>query len=631
MAKQFVSCWGLVLLVSTATTFGQTNELYNSNSAIQVQTRNIPAGTVVDPSTSLYYIIDAGANLRALVGADLTGYDAALATVDQGETADDPPVALTNPLGVGGASSIYNADGTVDTTKINQNFISITNTHPTAAVTVHFRYFNDECIDVLDFLVLLTCNDTLIFDPFDFDIPGTSFNTQTRIFGPAVGLFTPIRAADFASGRFLIFATAAGASSNADDYAEIRFPREFDGFIEDGTDDTTGFTDHCNNLQDDSYFGVQAGLVASNLHVFNSSAIVFNYLIGYLTTAVPFGGVFEAYGVNAWGLPAVDLTDDALAPLPPTGLSQRGYPDGDGPPGLGDMAAGGADGTIIMGGEPVVGADGVTPIVPINVWSLRNEVHGGDSAYVSDIPIPTSTPVPNTPDGIIDYDSWGGALASPSLFIVTLEEQKKQRICFVSIVHDFNGGKHSAVTPIAGVVDRSYNVNGAETNYVLQIYDSDENIFDVDENTPINISPPPFEAPTAVLNIVVDCLRVWVTDVKSDTTSVDDLSIYDLEKIASGINAFLANGGWIRFVRDHSMMRSNGDLNKYGTWVDGDLNLINDSTLQASFLTIGLYTMGFRGFGVGYYLHAAPSLWLVSETGDPTCNGICPGPETATP
>jgi hypothetical protein len=54
------------------------------------------------------------------------------------------------------------------------NFISLSNTHPTKAVTIHFRYFNDECEDVLDFLVILTCNDTLLFNPFDFQIPAAS-------------------------------------------------------------------------------------------------------------------------------------------------------------------------------------------------------------------------------------------------------------------------------------------------------------------------------------------------------------------------------------------------------------------------------------------------------------------------
>ena len=41
-------------------------------------------------------------------------------------------------------------------------------------MTIHFCYFNDECEDVLDFLVILTCNDTLMLNPFDFQIPASS-------------------------------------------------------------------------------------------------------------------------------------------------------------------------------------------------------------------------------------------------------------------------------------------------------------------------------------------------------------------------------------------------------------------------------------------------------------------------
>ena len=195
---------GLVLLLAAGISFGQPSELYNNYSV------SMPAGTVVDPGSSLLYIIDTGVNLREAVGADLGLYTSPLSVTNQGPTDSGGNYTAPNPFGVGGAQSIYNADGTLNPDLINRNFITITNTHPTQAVTVHFRYFNDECLDVLDFLVLLTCNDTLIFNPFDFNIPGTSFNTQTRIFWPAVGLFTSIPARDFASGRFLIFATAAG-------------------------------------------------------------------------------------------------------------------------------------------------------------------------------------------------------------------------------------------------------------------------------------------------------------------------------------------------------------------------------------------------------------------------------------
>ncbi len=95
---------------------------------------------------------------------------------------------------------------------IIQNFVAITNTHPTMAVTVHFRYFNDNCDDILDFLVILTCNDTLLFDPFNFEIPGSDGeNTKDRIFGPKRPghVLSPVPTAFYGSGRFIMTASAA--------------------------------------------------------------------------------------------------------------------------------------------------------------------------------------------------------------------------------------------------------------------------------------------------------------------------------------------------------------------------------------------------------------------------------------
>ncbi len=596
---------GLALMVSAGSLFAQP-ELYN-NATTQLQTRNIPAGTVVDPGSSLLYIIDTGVNLRAAVGADLTGYNAPLSVVNQGEN------LAPNPFGIGGAQSIYNNDGTLNANLINRNFISITNTHPTAAVTVHFRYFNDECIDVLDFLVLLTCNDTLIFDPFNFNIPGTNFNSRTRIFGPAQGLFGPIRAADFASGRFLIFATAAGTSYEPqnlmvhDDNAELRFPSEFDGVIADDN--------HCTNLTDDTYFGLNDGLRADNLHVFNSSAVAFNYLIGNWTTAVPFGNVFQAWGLNAWTRPAVDLTFDDL-----DNFSLRGEPDGDGPP-LVSMTD---NFRILTGREDVRAANGTSLILQNDLY-LRNDVHGGDTARV------------NLIDGdlVLDYDSWYGALGNTSNFGAPPGFADPNAWNFLSIVDDYNGSRHSLDTPIANFVDRSYNVNGALTRYVLQIYNWDEVLFDREEDVPINVSPPPAVPVTAVLKITVQCLRTWITDVRTPATSVDELTVEDLGGIDAQIPGFLTAGsgnpqndasrGWIRFVRDNSITNPiNGISDLFGTWVPN--NLIHDSFDEASFVTIATQTVRLSGFGAGWWLSAVASNPLVSETGDPQCNGACEQP-----
>ena len=617
----------LVLLVSTSTVMAQESELYG-DWPVQNQTRNIPAGTVIDPGSSLIYIIDSGVNVREAVGhGNIDGYDAFLAVSDY--SGDDLP---EQPFGLGGSRSIYQdaadpLEAEVDSSLINTNFIAITNTHPTAAVTVHFRYFNDECIDVLDFMVLLTCNDTLIFNPFDFVIPGTEFNARSRIFGPAVGLFTPITAREFASGRFVIFATAAGTSHEdppnvdvglriQDDNAEYRFPKEFA--------DRISTSSVCLNLHDEMYFGDINGLNQFNLHVFNSSAVAFNYLIGQWTTAVPFLGVFQAHGMNAWTRPAVDLTNDNS-----NASSHRNQPDGDGPPLVGDQAHGGNDFRILTGNEIVSASNSnggpatALDTVQVNSLYLRNDVHGGDTAAnVTDV---------NNDMAIDDFDSWYGALMTAGLY-----GGNSNFFNFLSAGDDYNGSRHSGAAAVGGIRDRSYNLNKTTTYYVLQIYDWDEKLFDLEPGTPINISPSPFNVPTAILKIVVECLRVWVTDIKDPSTEVDDLTLSDLDLISDLIADHLEGDpdgrdlslGTIRFVRDNNGFRSDGAPVVWGTQAARDSTF--DSAGRLSFLTIAQHVLRFDGFGASFWLSSAASLRGVSDTGDPQCNGMCPDPRPTT-
>ena len=613
----------LVLFAGTSAVMAQTDSELYGDQPVQLQSRNIPAGNVLDPGSSLIYIIDTGIDVREAVGyANINDYNAVLAVSDYSDEGIDE-----QPFGLGGSRSIYQdaadpLEAEVDPGLINTNFIAITNTHPTAAVTVHFRYFNDFCVDVLDFLVILTCNDTLIFNPFDFVIPGTNgqFNTKSRIFGPAQGLFVPIPASQFASGRFVIFATASGASHETraggvqDANAEYRFPAEFDGFIDENS--------VCLNLFDDTYFGDNPGLNQNNLHVFNASAVVFNYLIGNRTTATPFGDVFQAHGVNAWARPAVNLSYDPNN----SASSHRGEPDGDGPPLLGDQADGGWDFVILTGGETVSASNGVGGVlddVMTNSFYLRNDVHGGDTAV-------NESDVDN--DGLEDdFDSWYGGLMTTSLF----GGEDSNFFHFLSAADDYNGSRHAGGGAVGGISDHSYNLNTATTYYVLQIYDWDENLFDLEPGTPINISPPPFNAPTAILKITVECLRVWVTDVKDPSTEVGELSLPDLNKISVLIAAHLAGDqavpptdlarGTIRFVRDNSVFRSSDSAAViYGTSVARGTTF--DGTGRASFLTIAEHVLRFQGFGAAWWVPSAASLRDVSDTGDPQCDGSCPDP-----
>ena len=148
----------LVLLLTTPSLFGQPtgsywgplnkSELYGGRGGNATQSRNIPAGTVVDPGSQVLYIVDTGVNLRE-EGREASG-DSELDEAKWGDPLEVVRPDLYEP-GIGGSTLAPGA--------ISQTFLAITNTHPTQAITVHFRYFNDECVDLLDFLVLLTCND----------------------------------------------------------------------------------------------------------------------------------------------------------------------------------------------------------------------------------------------------------------------------------------------------------------------------------------------------------------------------------------------------------------------------------------------------------------------------------------
>ena len=279
-----------------------------------IQSRVIQSGSVNDPGSQLLYIADTGLNLRA------SGQD------DSTDNVADLLFGGSSP-GVG---------------EVLVNFLAITNTHPTKAVTIHFRYFNDECTDVLDFLVVLTCSDTLLMNPFDFNIPGAQLdgnavNTGSRIFGPDISsAFQAITGSSFNSGRFIIMANAAGTvriddnettnqaggystGFDADqDHANILFPSELaaSDCNFDATGDFRDESDRGTTAPGNRNVGSGSGFSADNLHVFNASAIWFNHLVGHHTIAVPKAFIpdagdndqFLAVAVNAYARPAVDLS-----------------------------------------------------------------------------------------------------------------------------------------------------------------------------------------------------------------------------------------------------------------------------------------------------------------------------------
>ena len=661
--------------------------------------RNIPAGTVVDPGSQLLYIVDTGINIsKAVENGQFTAVEVAEKNVN-------------GLLGITGAAG-----------EIQTNFISLTNTHPTKAVTIHFRYFNDECEDVLDFLVILTCNDTLLFNPFDFQIPaaslgGSPINTKSRIFGPDLSdAFPAIKGDKFACGRFLIFATAAATvrldtateqattaggpgydhetlamttsqtiggyitvPPSANDYnaygspGNILFPFELGVALDKECNiDATGVTFRA--LADaagtNRNVGSVGGLSHNNLHVFNASGANFNYLIGHKSTAVPKGFIagvqsdqdqFLAFGVNAWTRPAIHGLTGSIS-------RETGGRNGDGAS-LDSLNI--PDYVLLMGSEILMrGSDTVSFLTAAsgspNAYYLRQEAHGGDTvrAVTGEGTAPsansgrtvssgaaldiggglqanwgtdaaTNTVDIGTGSGVgVGGSSWYGALAWISLHTT---DPLNQIMHLLSFVDDYDGSKNTAVAAtVSGVsiFDRSYNLTGAQTRYILQIYDNDENKLDITTTTPINISPPPTVAPTANLRIIVDCLKVWINGVIDPLTKRYGLTIKDLyditDVVRTGSGDFKglefavnpltdASQGWIRLVRDNNQVRSRTfsftpagggvtvtrTVKVTGGTIAPIDHVIMDNILHPTFVTIGEINTRFEGFGAAWWAATA--------------------------
>lgn len=571
---------------------------YSYNNNVYTQTRNIPAGTVNDPGSHLTYILDTGVNARELLG------DVSLASAT-----GTPLVDLAQWLDQDG-------DGQLDPGAIIQNYVSITNTSPTMAVTVHFRYFNDNCEDVLDFLVVLTCNDTLLFDPFNYEIPGSDGeNTRDRIFGPQRPgkVLTPIGTASYGSGRFILTAAASGATTDdEDDVAEILFPYELKDEVE----------GRCENVVtgDSGNVGAQAGLVANNLHVFNAAQISFNYLIGYQTYAVPAGGVFQAGGINAWARPAVEYSD-------------LGTGDGVFAP----------TGYIVTGGETLrvwgqTNDPSSLPAVESNNYYLRSEIQGGYITYAGG---------QNAIGGYVRE----GAIGTPAFYPIAPEDIIQH---FFSVADDYNGSSNGGVSTFP---DLSANIVPAASTFVLQLIDNDENIFAFEgEEPPINVSPPAPPEARAELKMVCMCLRTFLTATIAAGTNVDDLTVRELADVfgdevltgggATNFSGLLQtlgddlSGGWIRFVRDsrNTVSLTGDQAQEIGFPFSGSAHGPGSSTfdvpkesdnglLGPSILTGANIFFKVFGFGALSWDYAVASDPAVSDAGVPCPSVSTPGCE----
>lgn len=575
----------------------------------EAQSRNIPAGTVNDPGSHLTYILDTGVNARKEFGTALRTKTGSV-LVDMAARLD------------------ADGDGNLDANGVIKNWVAITNTHPTMAVTIHFRYYNDNCEDVLDFLVLLTCNDTLMFDPFDFVIPATGgLNTSNRFFKAAANqVLTPISTLQWGSGRFILTAAASGANIDADDDAEILFPRELGEAQNNNcnikyTANTVGPGPLDATLAGTvPNVGISAGLVANNLHVFNASQIAFNFLVGIQSYARPVnvGGAlnFQSGGINAWARPAImrgDIYDDN------TGITS--WPDGDGEFAL--------TGKLVLGSEGLTNYPGGATWTINNDYYLRNEVHGGNVVW----------------DGVGNSWSLYGAQGTAPFFS-SASHATDMVIHFVSVADDYNGSTN--VGAGAQYPDKAANVEPAATVYVMQIYDNDEDPLILTVAPPLNVSPP-VVGEVAQLKITCICLRTFFTTIVAPGTNIDDFTAAEIA--ASGVPEVLAgdgkrfdglfkpkgsdvSGGWIRFVRDNTVTiditegGANGDglaagvdLGRYLFSGPGTATIkaptFWDHYLGASFLTISNAFTVQGGYGVLWWNFAVPASARVSEQGNP--------------
>ena len=163
--------------------------------------RHSPIGTVSEPGSQLFYILD-------------TGYN---------------PLYLENETG-------YHTRSVLEMAGVSKphyiNWVSLTNSSPRYSVTVHFQYYNCYMQPILDFLAVLTCNDTMMVNSLDMEIPGSNgINVRERFFGgleqPHPDQFIPsLSSAEYGDGRFLLSVTAVGDPKGleAGDQASVYSP-----------------------------------------------------------------------------------------------------------------------------------------------------------------------------------------------------------------------------------------------------------------------------------------------------------------------------------------------------------------------------------------------------------------------
>lgn len=148
----------------------------------------------------------------------------------------------------------------------------LANSHPSVPASVLLRVFNDRCKVILETILVLSCQQSLHLDPFDFPIEGTTYSTRDIFFGDG-SVIAPLAGDDFGSGRFVLSATAIGTSVNADRIADFYYPA--------GTS-TAG---QCSPQLGRT--GLDAGDPTVDLNLCSARPMAFDYLLGDQVETAP--------------------------------------------------------------------------------------------------------------------------------------------------------------------------------------------------------------------------------------------------------------------------------------------------------------------------------------------------------
>jgi len=571
--------------------------------------RHSPAGAVREPGSQLLFVLDAGYN----------------------------PLYLENEPG-------YRSRSVLEMAGVSKphyiNWVSITNSSPKYSVTVHFQYYNCYMQPILDFLAVLTCNDTMMVNSLDLEIPGSNgINVSERFFGGLdqlrPGQFIPsLSSAEFGDGRFLLSVTAVGDPKGleAGDPASVYSPY-WDGNRETFDPDYENIDlfpaelvtwetldQSCKAYSEGevpaSVLGNTPGINDDNLHILNATAISFNYLIGMHVVGCGTANCNSSYMVDAFARPSRNR-DDALEENPLFHVGQEV------PVSL-----------VLSGGEKIYHLLNATPASSYlqNQYYLRwesgNEVNAGrpmpvdiDSDYINDLMI----------------HSQGGSLAW-TLFPIAWSELEgftppSQYLNMLSMADDYNGSG-TAVDPVFPV--KSYGLSPLLSIYLLTVYNNSEDSLEAEHPEEVILPVPddyPFTMAIGVkgmnawslegqavnarldLNLyrfgVDDIYRIRgedVIDFLSQASEETSEKIPEGESLAFSISDTPPSGGsgyisekgpgWVRFSRIlvSGIWENNNSLLKKRTVFDGHFS---------SVITIAQHISMFRGIGYGVWANSS--------------------------